>query len=99
MRESIEPEDGEKYHLQYHLRRVEVNGACVIGASGPFLGSADGTFNVWHVFIFATDVQFGTQVGGHCAPGAFKFAIAKDVGNYEAAFAVYSVDSLEGLDE
>jgi hypothetical protein len=37
MGESIEPEDGEKYHLDYHSRRIVVNGTCVIGASCSFL--------------------------------------------------------------
>jgi hypothetical protein len=51
------------------------------------------------VLVFDADVEFRLEVGGHCAPGALEFAIAKDVGNFETAFAVYAVNALEGLDE
>jgi hypothetical protein len=76
-----------------------INGSSVIGASCSFLGGVKGTFNIWYVLIFAVDVQFRPEVGGHCASGALKFAIAVDVGNFETAFAVYAVNALEGLDE
>ena len=76
-----------------------IDGSCVIGASCSFLGGANGTFNIWYVLIFAANVQFRLEVGGHCASGALEFAIAKDVGNFETAFAVYALNALEGRDE
>ena len=76
-----------------------IDGSCVIGASCSFLGGVNDTINIWYVLIFAADVQFGLEAGGHCASGALKFAISEDVGNFETVFAVYAVNALEGLDE
>jgi hypothetical protein len=99
VRESIESDHCEKHHLDDHSRRVVLDGSGIVGAACPFLGGTDGTFDIWHMLAFAANVQLRTDVGSHCAAGAFEFAVAKNVGNDETAFAIYAVDALEGLNE
>jgi hypothetical protein len=71
----------------------------VIGASGTFFDGPNTSFNVGDMFVFPTDVQLRFQVGCDGTKCAFKFGVAKYMGNLEATFPIEAVDPVECLDQ
>ena len=99
VRKRVDPEHSKEHHLDNHQRRVVLDWCCVVVAACALLGCADAAFDVGHMFVFATDVESGMQIGSDGSTEAFEFAITHNINDAEPALAIEPVDLFEPFDE
>ena len=99
MGERVEPKNVEKIHFHDHFWREMFEWGGVVCTPGSFLDGANAPFNIWDVFILATYVQLGSDIGGDGASQTLKFRVTKDGGDPKAALSVDAMNLFEGLEK
>jgi hypothetical protein len=99
VRKSVQPKYAEENHFNDHARRVVFDGRSVISAASSLFSSADASFDVRYVFVYATDVEFRPKVSSYGTACAFELAVGKDVVDSESALPVDTIDAFQRLDQ
>jgi hypothetical protein len=96
---SVKPKYAEENHFNDHAWRVVFDGCSVIGAVSSFFSSADASFDVRYVFVFATDVEFRPKISSYGTASSFELAVGEDVVGSESALPVDAIDAFQRLDQ